>query len=177
VTTPVLPTRHDLVTRRFGWFSSLTMIRARLYSAFGLVAATTVICSLIAFFVFTNIGETTTELVSRSIPTTVNSLRLAEETTSLVASVPKLMAAENEPSRLETAEEISYLLRNLKERIERLGTLDAGEKRAEIDTAQIALVERLDALDLAVTGRILVSVRRQTGRSRSAKPMRRFSRG
>ena len=125
------------------------------------VAAMTVICSLIAFFVFTNIGGTTTELVSRSIPTTVNSLRLAEETTSLVASVPKLMAAENESRRLETAEEIDRLARSLKERIERLRTLDAGEKRVEIDTAQIALVERLDALDRAVTGRILVSAQRQ----------------
>jgi Ser/Thr protein kinase RdoA (MazF antagonist) len=55
----------------------------------------------------------------------------------------------------------NYLVRNLKERMERLRTLDAGEKRAEIDPAQFALVDRLDALDRAVTDRILVSARRQ----------------
>jgi hypothetical protein len=63
-----------------GTWSGLSTIRARLYIALGFMAATTVVCSLIALYAFTNIGGTTTEIVSQSMPATVNSLRLAEET-------------------------------------------------------------------------------------------------
>ena len=76
--------------------SWLTTIRARLYTALGFMAAMTVVCSLIALYAFTNIGGTTTEIVSQSMPATVHSLRLAEETSDLVASAPRLMTAEDE---------------------------------------------------------------------------------
>lgn len=144
------------------WLPGLSTIRARLYSAFGLAAAMTVMCSLIALFEFTNIGETTNELVSKSIPTTVYSLRLAEETNGLVATIPRLMTAENETDRLVVAKEIGDSAGHLKTRIERLRTLDAGVKSTEIATAQVAMLERLGALDRAVTDRLAVSGLRQT---------------
>src|ERR1700720_3211028 len=76
--------------------SWLTTIRARLYIALGFMAAITVIGSLIALYTFTNIGA-----VSQSMPATVHSLRLAEETSGLVASAPQLMTVEDESRRSE----------------------------------------------------------------------------
>ncbi|MGA8997537.1 MAG: hypothetical protein WB463_06625, partial [Pseudolabrys sp.] len=64
-----------------GWLST---IRGRLYLAFGFAAALTIIGSAIAFYEFTVIGLTTKEIVSRSLPTTAVSLRLAEQASSLV---------------------------------------------------------------------------------------------
>src|SRR3989475_12359436 len=61
---------------RLGTLSGLSTIRARLYIALGFMAATTVVCSLIALYAFTNIGGTTTKIVSQSMPATVHSLRL-----------------------------------------------------------------------------------------------------
>ena len=85
-----------------GTWSGLSTIRARLYIALGFMAATTVVCSLIALYAFTNIGGTTTEIVSQSMPATVHSLRLAEETSGLVAAAPRLMTAEEHKLRWST---------------------------------------------------------------------------
>ena len=51
-----------------GWLGT---IRGRLYIAFGFAASMTVIGSLIALYIFTTIGDTTTEIVSRSTPSSM----------------------------------------------------------------------------------------------------------
>ena len=140
--------------------SGLSTIRARLYIALGFMAITTVICSLIGLYAFTNIGGTTTEIVSQSLPATVHSVRLAEETSGLVAAAPRLMAAEDEPQRAEIAEQIARQTRDFLARIDQLRTLDA-KMSTEIQTAQTAMVDRIVALNQAVTERIAIAGRRQ----------------
>jgi methyl-accepting chemotaxis protein len=140
--------------------SLLTTIRARLYLAFGFVAATTVIASLTALYAFVNIGRTTTEIVSQSIPATVQSLRLAEETSSLLASGPRLMAAEDEAGRTTIAGEIGRQARRVGTYIDALRALGAS-RSGEIDAIEAAIVARLGALNQAVTDRIAVSRRRE----------------
>jgi signal transduction histidine kinase/CheY-like chemotaxis protein len=141
-------------------WSGLSTIRARLYIALGFMATTTVVCSLIALYAFTNIGGTTTEIVSQSMPATVHSLRLAEETSGLVAAAPRLMTAEDESLRSEIAGQIAQQTRDFLARIDQLRTLDA-KTRNEIHAAQTAMVDRIDALNQAVTERIAISGRRQ----------------
>jgi signal transduction histidine kinase/DNA-binding response OmpR family regulator len=143
-----------------GTWSGLSTIRARLYIALGFMAATTVVCSLIALYAFTNIGGTTTEIVSQSMPATVHSLRLAEETSGLVAAAPRLMTAEDESNRSEIAEQIAQQTRDFLARIDQLRTLDAKTSK-EIRAAQTAMVDRIVALNRAVTERIAISGRRQ----------------
>ena len=162
--TMTTPASAAVQRHRFGlpgWDSGLTTIRARLYVAFGFAAGTTVIGSLIALYAFTTIGSTTTEIVSRSLPATVESLRLAEETSELVASAPRLMTAEDEKRRAVVSGEISERTRSLAERIERLRLL-IGSRNTEIQSAEMAMTERLNALDRAVTERIAVSRQRQS---------------
>jgi methyl-accepting chemotaxis protein len=145
------------------WASSLslpTTIRARLYLAFGFAAAMTVIASLIAFYAFMTIGGTTTEIVAHSMPATVYSLRLAEETSRLVASAPRLMTAEDESHRIEVADEIAQQARNVATWINLLRALDAS-RSTEIEQAQIGMTERLGVLNQAVTDRITISARRK----------------
>jgi len=140
--------------------SGLSTIRARLYIALGFMAITTVICSLIGLYAFTNIGGTTTEIVSQSLPATVHSVRLAEETSGLVAAAPRLMAAEDEPQRAAIAEQIARQTRDFLTRIDQLRTLDA-KMSTEIQTAQTAMVDRIVALNQAVTERIAIAGHRQ----------------
>jgi methyl-accepting chemotaxis protein len=140
------------------WFAT---IRARLYLAFGLSAAMTVVGTLFALYAFTSMGGTMTQIVSVSMPATIESLRLSEETIGLVASAPRLMAAEDESHRVEVASEIAARARRLEARIERLPRLDASGS-AEINAAKIALSARLDALDQAVTDRLAIAVKRRT---------------
>jgi methyl-accepting chemotaxis protein len=146
-----------------GWLnvlSRLNTIRSRLYLAFGLAAAMTVVGSLFALYASANISATMTEIVSRSMPATVESLRLAEEASTLVASAPRLMTASDDNRRDEIARDIAAQSQMLSDRIARLRQLDAGQND-EIEVARAAMVERLDALNQAVTERMKISALRR----------------
>lgn len=136
-----------------GWLST---IRGRLYLAFGFAAALTIIGSAIAFYEFTVIGLTTKEIVSRSLPTTAVSLRLAEQASSLVSSGPRLMAAGTEKARGEIMDNIGRQEKNLENGIAHLKTLGIA-KAGDIEVTSKALGERLHTLDTAVSNRIVMS--------------------
>jgi methyl-accepting chemotaxis protein len=140
--------------------SLLTSIRARLYAAFGFVAALTVLCSLVALYAFTTISETTTNIVSRSMPATEESLRLAEGASRLLATVPALMTAEDEATQKKISGEITQQARSLAARIDILQKM-TDASTADIKTAQAAMAERLNALQKLVDDRIKLVVERQ----------------
>ncbi len=138
----------------------LRTIRWRLYLAFGVAAGMTVVGSLFALYASVNIGATITEIVSRSMPATVESFRLSQEASELVASAPRLMSVEDEDHKNEIARDIAAQSRLLSARIERLRALDSGE-HDEIKVARTALNERLDTLNQAVAQRIQISAQRR----------------
>ncbi len=140
-----------------GWFST---IRARLYFAFGIAAALTIVGSFTALYEFNAIGVITNEILSHSFPATVVSLRLAEEASSLVSSAPRLMTAVDDKTRLDTAKGVDRQANSLEEGIMRLRELGIGTAD-EIDTTRKALVQRLDALNQAVKDRIIISNERR----------------
>ena len=146
-----------------GWRRSplwLRTIRSRLYLAFGVAAGMTVVGSLFALYASVNIGATITEIVSRSLPATVESFRLSQEASELVASAPRLMSVEDEDHKNEIARDIAAQSRLLGARIERLRALNSSE-HDEIEVARTALNERLDALNQAVAERIQISAQRR----------------
>lgn len=85
----------------------LRTIRSRLYLAFGVAAGMTVVGSLFALYSSANIGGTITEIVSRSMPATVESFRLSQEASELVAFAPRLMSVEDEDHKNEIARDIA----------------------------------------------------------------------
>src|SRR5580698_4330081 len=127
----------EAVRSWFGALSRLGTIRSRLYLAFGFAASMTVVGSLFALYASANISATMTEIVSRSMPATIESLRLAEEASTLVASAPRLMTATSEDRRTEIAGEIAAQSEKLSERIDRLQALDASQND-EIKVARAA---------------------------------------
>ena len=136
-----------------GWLST---IRSRLYLAFGFAAALTIIGSSVAFYEFTVIGLTTNEILSRSVPTTTVSLRLAEQASSLVSSAPRLMTASNDKIRSEIMDNIGQQEKRLENGIAHLRAL--GVKRADdIEVSSKALSERLHTLNAVITNRIIMS--------------------
>jgi methyl-accepting chemotaxis protein len=140
-------------TQSLGWLST---IRSRLYLAFGFAAALTIIGSSIAFYEFTVIGLTTKEIVSRSLPTTAVSLRLAEQASSLVSSGPRLMAAGTDKTRGEIMDNIGQQEKSLENGIAHLKTLGIG-KAEDIDASRKALSDRLHTLNEAISNRIVMS--------------------
>ncbi len=135
-------------------------IRARLNLAFGFCAVMTVVCALVGLYAFTAIGGTTTAIVSRNLVATVESLRLAEETSALIAAVPRLMEAHDERRRKSVADSLASQTANLAQRIDRLRALDDAKSMA-IDTPRLNMGQRLAALNQAVAQRISFTGRRQ----------------
>ena len=146
--------------RRFALFAGWGTIRSRLYGAFGIAACMTVVGSLFALFASSNFSTTMTKIVSRSMPATIESLRLSEEASHLVAFAPRLMAVEDETRRSDMDGEIAAQTQTLHTTIERLRGLDVNQSD-EIDAALTALNQRLAALDRAVAERINISVQRK----------------
>jgi methyl-accepting chemotaxis protein len=149
----------DGIRGRFDAFGWLRTIRSRLYLAFGLVAGLTVVGSSFALFASANISATLREIVSHSMPATVESFRLAGDTDNLIGSAPRLIAVQDETARTQIVEQIAAQSKYLQGRIENLRGLDASESD-EIAVAQGAMEERLNALNRAVGQRIQVSARR-----------------
>jgi methyl-accepting chemotaxis protein len=136
-----------------GWIST---IKGRLYLAFGFAASLTIIGASVAFYEFTVIGLTTNEIVSRSLPATTVSLRLAEQASSLVSSGPRLMGASTDAIRAEIMDNIGEQEKNLEHGIARLKKLGIA-KADEIEASRKALSERLHALDGTISNRVIMS--------------------
>src|SRR6202034_1988641 len=151
--------RFDGVRRWLGMMDRLKTIRSRLYLALGCAAAMTVVGSLFALYASSNVGATMTEIVARSMPATAESLRLAEEASTLVASAPRVMTEQSDEHRNEVSRDIAAQSQTMSARIERLRQLDAihGDN---LEQARAAVVERLDALNRAVTERMNISAQR-----------------
>src|SRR5215510_696673 len=136
-----------------GWLST---IRARLYLAFGFAAALTIIGASIAFYEFTIIGSTTNEIVSRSLPATAVSLRLAEQASSLVTSGPRLMTAGTDKVRAEILADINKQEENLEAGVAQLQALGISNTD-NIEASRKALAQLLQTLNQAVSNRIAMS--------------------
>ena len=144
---------------RLGSFAWLRTIRSRLYLAFGLTAGLTVVGSSFALLAAADISATLRQIVSHSMPATVESFRLAGDTNSLIGSAPRLIAVQDENHRAKIVDLIAAQSKKLQTRIENVRALD-GSESDEIVLARGAMEERLNALNRAVGERIGLSVKR-----------------
>jgi methyl-accepting chemotaxis protein len=120
----------------------------------------TVLASLFALYESSDISATITAIVSRRMPATVESLRLSEEASILVASVPSLMAVDNESRKNQITREIITQSQILSARLDHLRALGVS-KSEEIERALVALNERLGALEETVARRLELSAQRR----------------
>jgi methyl-accepting chemotaxis protein len=141
-------------------FAWLRTIRSRLYLAFGFAAAMTVVGALVAFFTSADIGSTLGEIVSRSMPATVESFRVSEDTDNLVAIAPRLITAQNEDQSVQISREIGAQSLDLQDRIERLRAVDPRGSE-DIDEARFAVNARLSDLDRAVSSKMRITEQRR----------------
>ena len=147
------PAKDAQGPRASGWLST---IRARLYLAFGFAAALTIVGASVAFYEFTIIGSTTNEIVSRSLPATAVSLRLAEQASSLVSSGPRLMTAGTDKIRAEILADINKQEENLEAGVAQLQALGISNTD-DIEASRKALTQLLQTLNQAVSNRIAMS--------------------
>ncbi len=109
-------------------------IKARLYIAFGGVAALTLVAGAAAWVSYTNVQTTFADMMRQDVPAMTTALELAAESAALSAAAPALAGAESPAERAQTNAALETRSQRLDGLIARLG--DGGAAEAEITAIQ-----------------------------------------
>lgn len=129
-------------------------IRHKLYLAFAAAAAMTVIASLVAWFNFTQIGQSLDDITARRVPGMAASLELAQLSAQIAAAAPVLAASASDAERQQTQSAIKAQEAAMEALLGRIESM--GEKAAAASLRQNAadLAARLDELNRGVQERV-----------------------
>ena len=105
-------------------------IRAKLFLAFGAIAGTTVVASIAACALFSQVGGLMSGVADRNIPEVIASLELAAQTQSLAASAPALLGAETPQQRDTQVKALKALQDGVAERLKTIAGFQAGQQSA-----------------------------------------------
>ncbi|MDB5406840.1 MAG: methyl-accepting chemotaxis sensory transducer [Rhodospirillales bacterium] len=136
-------------------------IKSRLYLAFGAVAGTTVVASLTAWLLFSQIGALLNGVATRNIPEVVATMELATETQALVASAPNLLNADTAERRGEQLAALKQMQQAVSRTLDQIASFgDGGQAVDSLRKLNAAVDGRIAALDKAVGTRIELSTQR-----------------
>ena len=138
-------------------------IKGRLFLAFGLVAALTVLASTVAFVSYDRIGGRLADISKHNMPAMATALTLARESAEITATAPALASAPDKKSHDAEMAALGEHLRTLNALIDRLGAQpqSAAAANALRDTAG-KLQRNLDAIGGAVERRLALKTQRET---------------
>src|ERR1043165_2660956 len=109
----------------FEWMGRLG-IRARLFLAFGAIAGTTVVASVAACLMFSQVGELLRKVADHNIPEVIASLELSAQTEGLAGSAPALLGAETAEQRTQRLAAIKELQSGVAKRLEMVADFKGG---------------------------------------------------
>jgi methyl-accepting chemotaxis protein len=137
---------------------SALRVRARLFLAFGGIAATTVIAAAVACMLFGQFRDLLGQVTGRSIPAVTASLELAAQTQSLAAAAPALLGAKDDAERTPRLDVLRQSLLAAGERIKRIQSSGADPAIVKALNAEMsALTSKVLELDTTVSERIGLS--------------------
>ena len=88
-------------------------IRGRLFWAFGAVATLTIAATIVAWVLFTRLGDTLELIVGSNVPAVTLSAQLAERGGGIIGTAPALSAAQNNGERERIWTQLSTHLQNM----------------------------------------------------------------
>ena len=124
-------------------------LRGRLFTAFGLVAALTVIASLNAIFSYVSLGDSLGVIAEQSLPGITRSSSVIKAAGDVGAAAPSLLAAENNAERSDAFKALATAREEMKRA---LGSLSA-EDAAKLNGTAGRILENLTRLEQSVTER------------------------
>jgi hypothetical protein len=138
-------------------------IKAKLFLAFGGMAMLTVGASAVAWYAFTDIDRSVTQITAKSVAGMAASLRLAEKSAEITATAPTLIASRNEEERVQEQERLVRRLSEISAVTEGLKVTGVAEVRlANLIDIEGRIATELKALDGAVAQRLRLSAQRET---------------
>jgi methyl-accepting chemotaxis protein len=137
-------------------------IKARLFAAFGAVAALTVLASTVGFVSYSRLGEAVTTITLADVPAMEASLRVAKTSAEIAALAPALFTATNPAEAEAILPVLSAKQRELMDRIEALASTSGGGATSALIKSDIITMRRqLDDLAATVAGRLATTAERE----------------
>ena len=131
-------------------------LRGRLFMAFGLVAALTVIASINAIVSYNSLGSSLGVIAERSLPEITRSSQVVKAAASVGAAAPSLLAAANDSEREQAARTLALSRDDLTRAIGALSSEDA----ALLNKAARPILDNLVRLEKSVTERQAIAAAR-----------------
>ena len=137
-------------------------VKAKLFLAFASLAMLTCGASVVAWYAFADIDRSVTRITTESIVGMAASLRLAEKSAEIAATVPALIASRNERERAQEQQKLVERLSDLSAAIHGLKSGVAEAKLANVIEIEGKIATELKALDSAVEQRLRLGAQRRT---------------
>jgi signal transduction histidine kinase len=169
------PERVRPVSNRYeGEATKLALgLRARLWSAFGGIAALTVAASVLAYFSYTDVEKLAARVVSDSLPKANLTARLARVSAELVASAPTMSVAQTQEELSRTADRLTKQADAIMDLSEALAARAAeSSTQSAIATAGSRIAVNLDDLVAAHRARLALQAQQQVDLERFVKKHR-----
>ena len=129
-------------------------IAFHLYMGIGTAVVLTMIASLVAWFSFDQVGDAQRQVNERAVPEIATAFAVAQQSGTLAAAAPRLVAAETPMAFIEVADKVASERDDFKKQLAALTQQGAAEERfARIRARGDTLIANIDAIEASVSKR------------------------
>ncbi|MDE2809584.1 MAG: ATP-binding protein [Gemmatimonadota bacterium] len=129
-------------------------IAFHLYMGIGTAVALTMVASLVAWFSFDQVGDAQRQVNERAVPEIATAFAVAQQSSTLAAAAPRLVAAETEMAFAEVAAKVASERDDFKKQLAALTQQGAAEERfARIRARGDTLIANINAIKASVSKR------------------------
>ena len=126
-------------------------IAFQLYTSIGTAAALTMVASLVAWFSFDQVGEAQRQVNERAVPEIATAFAVAQQSGSLAAAAPRLVAAETPMAFAEVAAQVGAERDDFKQQLAALTQQGAADERfARLRAHGDTLIANIKAIEASV---------------------------
>ena len=126
-------------------------IAFQLYTSIGTAAALTMVASLVAWFSFDQVGEAQRQVNERAVPEIATAFAVAQQSGSLAAAAPRLVAAETPMAFAEVAAQVGAERDDFKQQLAALTQQGADDERfARLRAHGDTLIANIKAIEASV---------------------------
>ena len=135
-------------------------IAFHLYMGIGTAVALTMVASLVAWFSFDQVGEAQRQVNERAVPEIATAFAVAQQSGTLAAAAPRLVAAETPMAFAEVATKVASERDDFKKQLAALTQQGAAEERfARIRARGDTLIANINAIEASVSKRFELNAR------------------
>lgn len=129
-------------------------IAFHLYMGIGTAVALTMVASLVAWFSFDQVGEAQRQVNERAVPEIATAFAVAQQSGTLAAAAPRLVAAETPQAFISVAAQVASERDDFKKQLSALTQQGAAEERfARIRARGDTLIANINAIEASVSKR------------------------